>query len=132
MYPLIADIHPRTHTRRLCAARPGRAALGLTLLICGLAGLGAAGAASAAGSEEEVRSMVVRYDAHSLDTEQGARVLYRRIVMAAAEVCPQEDTNPHWISDAVRKCREQSIARAVRAIDSPRLVAVHAATAKQG
>ena len=132
MYPVTADIRPRTHIRRRPAARPGRAALGLTMLICGLAGLGTAGAASAAGSEEEVRSMVVRYDAHSLDTDQGARVLYRRIVMAAAEVCPQDDANPHWISDAVRQCREQSIARAVRAIDSPRLVAVHTATAKHG
>ena len=105
---------------------------GLLLLAFGIVGVAAAGAASAAPSESDVPSVVVHYEVHSLDTEQGARLLYRRIVNAAAEVCPDVSVNPHWISDAVQKCREQSVARAVHAINNPRLVAVYSATTKQG
>ena len=102
------------------------------LLACGIAASAAAGAASAAPSEGDVLSKVVHYDPQSLATDQGARLVYRRIANAAAAVCPDPGLNPHWVSDAARECRRESIARAVHAINNPRLVALHTSTAKSG
>lgn len=129
MNPATAEILPSTLVRR--AAVP-RSRIGLLILVCGIAGLGAAGAASATSSEGDVPATIVHYDPHSLDTDQGARVLYRRIVKAAVVVCPDMRVNPHFISDATRQCREQAVARAVHAINAPRLVAVYTATEKRG
>ena len=61
----------------------------------------------------------------------GRQALYRRLVNAAVEVCPQYGS-PRFVTDAVRHCREQAIANAVFKIDNPRLVAVHATNAKNG
>ena len=63
---------------------------------------------------------------------KGAKALYRRLVNAAAEVCPQYGGNPHFVTGAVRHCREQAIANAVFKINNPRLAAVHATNAKNG
>jgi UrcA family protein len=75
---------------------------------------------------------VVRYSADSLATDSGARKLYARLVQAAAQVCPADFTGSRLPSPAVERCRQQSIARAVRQIDSPRLAAVSAGSAKSG
>jgi UrcA family protein len=102
------------------------------LLVCGIVGAASIGAVSAATTDDDVRSVIVRYRPQSLDTESGARALYRRIVNAAAEVCPLDSSSPHFISSAVRQCREQSIARAVFTINSPKLVAIYSTNAKKG
>ena len=104
----------------------------LMMIMCGIVGAVSAGAVSAATADEDVLSMTVRYRPSSLDTEQGAKVLYRRLVNAAVEVCPQFGANPHFVSSAVRHCREQAIADAVFKINNPRLAAVHASSAKNG
>lgn len=114
---------------RASASRPRMTAL---LLACGVAALAAAGAASASPSEDDVLSKAVHYDPQSLATDQGARLVYRRIANAAAAVCPDPGINPHWVSDAARECRRQAIARAVQSINNPRLVAIHSSTAKSG
>jgi UrcA family protein len=104
----------------------------LMMIMCGIVGAVSAGAVSAATTDEDVPTMTVRYSPSSLDTDQGAKVLYRRLVSAAVEVCPQYGGNPRWVTDAVRHCREQAIANAVFKINNPRLAAVHATNAKNG
>ncbi len=99
------------------------------MLLCGIVGAACSGAASAATSDDDVLSVAIHYDPQSLDTDSGARMLYRRIVNAAAEVCPQF-SNPRWISDAVRRCREEAVAHAVMKINNPRLAAIYAASSR--
>ncbi len=104
----------------------------LMMIMCGIVGAVSAGAVSAATTDEDVLTMKVRYSPSSLATEQGAKALYRRLVDAAVEVCPQYGGHPHWVTEAVRHCREQAIANAVFKINNPRLAAVHATNAKIG
>jgi len=100
------------------------------MLLCGIAGAAYSGAASAATGNDEVPSVAIHYDRQSLDTDSGARTLYRRIVNAAAEVCPQQSSSSYIISDAVRRCRQEAVARAVMKIDNPHLAAVYAASSR--
>jgi UrcA family protein len=104
----------------------------LTLFVLGgILGAASIGTANAATADDNVPSVAVRYNQQSLDSESGARVLYRRIVNAATEVCPN-DTASHFVAPAVRQCREESIARAVFQINSPKLVAVYTTASKRG
>jgi UrcA family protein len=104
----------------------------MMILVCSIIAAASIGAASATTSDSDVRSITVHYDPPSLDTDRGARALYHQIVKATVEVCPQDSSSPHWISTAVRQCREQSVARAVSEINSPRLLAVYATSSKKG
>jgi len=104
----------------------------MVMIVCGVAGAAFTGAASAATDDEGAAAVTVRYSRQSLGTDSGARELYSRLVKAAAEVCPQGSDSPRWISDAVRECREQSVARAVLRVNNPRLAAVYASSAKNG
>lgn len=101
------------------------------MLLCAIAAAASIGAANAAGTDDGVPTVALRYSPKSLETESGARTLYRRIVNAAAEVCPNYG-NPHFVPAVVRKCREESVERAVLKINSPNLVAVHTANSKKG
>ena len=98
------------------------------MLLCGIAGAACSGAVSAGTGNDDVPSVAIHFDPQSLDTDRGARTLYRRIVNAAAEVCPQLSSSPYMISDAVRRCRQESVARAVMMINNPHLAAVYAAS----
>jgi UrcA family protein len=103
----------------------------LLMLVCGIVSAASIGAVSAATTDDDVPSIAVRYSPQSLATDAGVRALYRRLVTAAAAVCP--DSSGHfWVSDAAKQCREQSIARAVHQIDNPRLVELYASSAKRG
>jgi UrcA family protein len=104
----------------------------LAMLMCGIVSAAGIGAVSAATPDEDVRSVAVRYDAQAVSTEQGAKTLYRRLVSAADAVCPADPVSSHFISRAVRECREQSIARAVFKINTPSLVAVYNTSSKHG
>jgi UrcA family protein len=101
------------------------------LLLGSLAGF-AAGTAAAATVAGEAPALVVRYNAETLQTDSGARVLYHRLARAAERVCPNTSyslfTNP-----VVLKCRQEALAGAVNKIHNQRLAAVHAAaSAKSG
>jgi len=98
------------------------------MLLCGIAGAACSGAVSAGTGNDDVPSVAIHYDPRSLDTDGGARTLYRRIVNAAAEVCPQYPSSAYLINDAVRRCRQESVARAVMKINNPHLAAVYAAS----
>lgn len=125
-------IHIADHDRNIGGRPSPNPRIAAALLVCGVAALAAAGSASADPAEGDVLSKVVQYDPRSLATDQGARLVYLRIVNAAAVVCPDPGLNPYWVSDEARECRRQSIARAVRAINNPRLVALNSSTAKAG
>jgi UrcA family protein len=113
-------------------ARASRPKIAVMMLVCGIAGAASIGAASAATGDADVLSTTVQFNPDNLATDSGARHLYHRIVSAAAEVCPQDASNPHWVSNKVQQCREQAIARAVMKINNPKLVAVYSTSSKNG
>jgi UrcA family protein len=104
----------------------------LAMLMCGIISAACVGAASAATPEEDTLSVTVQYDPQNVSTQQGAKALYRRLVRAAADVCPVNSSSAPFISDSVRECREQSVARAVFKINNPSLVAVYNTSIKRG
>jgi UrcA family protein len=102
------------------------------MLLGGFVGLAAAGVAAAAPTSVDAPAVSVRYNADTLATDSGARVLYRRLVEAAADVCPQP-TESRITGPRVVQCRDEAIAAAVSKIHNQRLAAVHAAaTSKSG
>jgi UrcA family protein len=76
--------------------------------------------------------VVVHFGDLNLGTDAGALALYRRIVAAAAQVCPAWDPNNLGSIGAGAACRKTVIAHAVAAIPSERLAAVRAAHDKRG
>jgi UrcA family protein len=94
--------------------------------------LGAAMAAGAATVDNDVPSLVVRYDSQSLTTDSGVQQLYRRILGAAKEVCPEESIRDLGANARVRACRAQAVAQAIQHIDNTRLAALYASSSKSG
>ena len=95
------------------------------------AGVALASPASAAAPAEDMPSLVVHYNADALETDSGAKALYRRLARAAEQVCPTASSS-RLTNPVVIKCREEAIAGAVNKIHNQRLAAVHAASAKSG
>jgi len=103
------------------------------MLGAGLAALLVAGAAGAATADSDVPSVVVHYSDLNLGTDTGVNQLYRRIVSAARQVCPdQGDLRNLSLQHKIQDCRDQAVERAIEQIHNTRLVAVHAAHAKNG
>ena len=90
------------------------------LLAVGLGLALTAGFANAA-SIDGTPTIVVKYDAQSLDSADNARALYRRLESAARLVCPSDSTRDLAHDAAARSCQKESILRAVRQINNPRL-----------
>jgi UrcA family protein len=76
--------------------------------------------------------VVVKYSDLNLATDDGAVALHRRIAAAAREVCPSELGRDLSRLALVHECQQAAIARAVVAIHSERLAAVHAKSAGRG
>jgi UrcA family protein len=108
--------------------KPSRAAVAL-LLLGGLAGVMAAGAAT---SYDDPPSVVVKYSDLALATDSGVNQLYRRIMSAARQVCPDSSIRDLGMQRQVEACRNQAVAKAVRQIDNSRLAALHATHTKNG
>ncbi|MGC1386973.1 MAG: UrcA family protein [Steroidobacteraceae bacterium] len=102
----------------------------MAMIACGIVGAAFIGAANAATPDDDVARVTVRYNPQSLETESGARALYSQLVKAAAEACPQGPDSPHWITQQVRECRAQALARAVFQVNNPRLAALYASSAR--
>jgi UrcA family protein len=102
----------------------------LAMLMCGIGAVAAAGMASAATPDLDTPTIAVKYDAATLDTNDGARQLYARLATAAVEVCPAYDT--HWISHQVEVCRQHAIENAVAKVHNPRLAAIYQNATKRG
>jgi UrcA family protein len=75
--------------------------------------------ATAHAADDNVISMKVSYADLNIQTPEGAKVLYKRIVHAAYVVCPgYGDLQEEF------KCINQAIAGAVKQVDSPALSAL--------
>jgi len=107
-----------------------RAPTALLVLLCGIAGTAAA--AWAATPTEDVPSVSVKYDPRSLNTDEGAKAVYRHLVKAAEAVCPGVNTGSLVASAAVLQCRQEAVARAIRQINDPRLAALGDRSTKTG
>ena len=107
----------------------GRFAL---LTLAGIAGILGFGAAGAAGPATDVPTVVVKYSQDSLASEGGVNDLYRRITIAARQVCPDVSFRDLAAQDQVKQCRYQAVARAIRQVDNARLAALHAGRSKNG
>jgi UrcA family protein len=88
------------------------------------AAIGAVGGAAAASPDEP--ALTVRYSDLNLSTRQGALVLYRRIAVAAYQVCAADNIINLDAVATARVCREEVIARAVRDVNRPMLASVYA------
>jgi len=106
--------------------------IALLVLGGGLLGAMGAGAASAAGADGDVPTILVRYSDLSLATDTGVNTLYRRIVSAAAQVCPEKSIGNLSAYPVIEACRQQAIEKAVQQIHNARLAALYAAHSKKG
>jgi len=100
-----------------------RTAVAYTVLAT-CATIGALGSAHAAGADAPTRT--VRYSDLNLSTEQGALVLYQRIVAAASRVCAADNMIDLDAMATARVCREEVIAKAVRDVNNPTLASLYA------
>lgn len=96
----------------------------VSLAIAGMCALGTALAAPAADPASGAPAVTVRTSDLNLGTPQGVQALYRRIVTAAREVCPQASAWQAESYAAARTCQSQAIERAVRAMNNPHLAAL--------
>jgi UrcA family protein len=101
------------------------------LLVGCVLGIGSS-MAHAATATEDVPSVMVQYSALDLNSDEGARNLYRRITTAARAVCPEADQRDLGGFAQSKACRSEAIARAVRDIHSPRLAALNSARTTRG
>jgi UrcA family protein len=104
----------------------------LTLLAAACLLTGSLGVAQAASPTNDVPTVVVSYTDLDLSTTEGVQTLYKRISIAAREVCPFEDTRDLARMAIAYKCRQASVSRAVRDIHSPQLAALHAEHVNHG
>jgi UrcA family protein len=86
--------------------------------------IGAVGSVHAASAD--AAALTVRYSDLNLSTEQGALVLYERILAAAYRVCAAGNMLDLNAMASARVCREEAIAKAVRSVNSPMLATVYA------
>jgi UrcA family protein len=107
-------------------------ALTRTALLVGCSLVGALGVAQADTPTDEAPSLVVRYGDLDLATDAGVQALYRRLAVAAQEVCPFEDSKSLAQVSYSHTCRAKAIARAVHDINSPRLAALQAGHSNRG
>ena len=95
------------------------------MLFGGLAGLAVASTAGALNAVLDAPSMTVRYNSDALATDGGAQALYRRLSLAAEQVCPNPG-DTRLVSAVVQQCRQEALTAAVNKIHSQRLAALHA------
>jgi len=98
----------------------------IAALAAGIVAAAAVGVSAAATPAADAPSVVVHYADLNLATEQGARTLYRRIAIAAWNVCPDAANRDLRATAERLACRDQAIARAVRDVGTPLLAAVYA------
>lgn len=102
--------------------------------VLGFATAGAAttntAAAAVTAPAADALSVTVRYGDLDLASAAGARALYRRLVVAARQVCPDNGSRDLAILRFEETCRNQAIVNAARQIPSPQLAALVASSTK--
>ncbi|HEV7716561.1 MAG TPA: UrcA family protein [Steroidobacteraceae bacterium] len=100
---------------------------GVMLAVFAITGLAASAISSAAEDKyANVPSVVVDYSDLNLTTDQGAQQLYARLATAARHVCPEDANLTQRVAGVARHCVSAAVARAVSAVNSPRLAALTA------
>ena len=94
----------------------------LAAIACGIA---LTTPAMADQSNGEPLTKVVSYAGLNLNGEAGARTLYGRLRMAAAQVCAPFKGNTLREKTNWRECADRALARSVAKIDEPVLTAYH-------
>jgi len=83
-------------------------------------------AAPEAPAARDVEQITVHFGDLNIDQTAGAAVLYRRIQLAAEQVCGEPQlTGSHMVSPVWRRCVAQAVDGAVVALDRPALTAYH-------
>jgi UrcA family protein len=90
------------------------------------------GTAAAQTSDNDVPRIVLHYSSQTLATDNGVQQLYRQIVHAAKQVCPDAGIHDLAARASALQCREQAVARAVHQVDSSELAALYATSSKRG
>ena len=104
----------------------------LTLLAAACLLTGSLGVARAASPTDDVPTAVVSYGDLDLSTTTDVQTLYKRISVAARQVCGFEDSREPARIARANSCRRAAVERAVSEIHSPQLAALHAERAKRG
>jgi len=103
------------------------------LTILAACGLGAASlGAVAATPESDVPSITVHYGDLDLSTDQGTRVLYRRISEAASRVCPSVQVGRLTEAPQAATCRAEAIAKAVKTVNNTHLTEIASGRTRTG
>jgi len=92
----------------------------------------AAGAANAADTSNGAPTLVVRYSTQALTTNSGVQDLYRRIRLAAKQVCPESSVHDLRANEQAEVCRQQAVSKAIQQINNSQLAALHATSSKSG
>lgn len=100
-----------------------RAATTLAAVAACLA-VGGLGSSAHAATLDAVPSVTVRYDDLNLASELGSQELHGRIESAARAVCGAPDIRDLGAMAALKTCRANAIAKAVREVNSPKLAAL--------
>ena len=104
-----------------------------TLAVAGaFVALAAGTTAFAAAPADEAPSVKVSFADLNLSTTEGADALYRRITVAARQVCPDSWSRDLAVFAASKHCQATAIANTVRELNSPQLAMVHAARSSHG
>jgi UrcA family protein len=96
------------------------------------ASLGFAMVAGAATVDSDAPSLVVKYNSQSLTTDVGVQQLYRRILDAAKQVCPEAYALEIGVSPGAQACRARAVADAIQRIGNTRLASLYATRSKSG
>jgi UrcA family protein len=114
------DIAMKIATNARFALRPSMVAAALVALVCA-----ASGNTTLAWEPGEPLTKKVAYGDLDLQTEQGASSLYKRLRVAAEQVC-----TPYQSIDLARRvawqtCVDRAVASAVEQVNRPMVTAVH-------
>jgi UrcA family protein len=82
---------------------------------------------------QQARTITVQYADLNLSSEEGTRLLYKRLVWAAERVCPERSDSVLALkaNQVADRCVADAVERAVQQIKNPRLAEVAAAAQKR-
>jgi UrcA family protein len=96
------------------------------VLFAMMLGVAVAGVARSTSNEVEIRHKEVRFADLNLNHPAGAEHLYRRIRLAARQLCGDPNHLVTARLDEARRCADDATARAVARVNSPMLTKYHA------
>ncbi len=114
-----------TATSRLTSFRRSLALAG-AIVAAGMA------TSSFAASAPGAPAVAVRYDDLNLATPQGVNALYRRISLAARQVCPDFYSRDLVMVAAAKSCQAEAVAHAVNETHNAQLASLHASHVSRG